>query len=53
METPRRLMSNRDHLEALIFAIANMSTDAELASTPSLLRVLATAETAKRDLYPQ
>lgn len=49
----QRLMSNRDHLEALVFAVRNMASDADLQTTESLLRVIRTAQRASADLFPE
>lgn len=48
-----RLMTDRELLEALVFAVAAVSRDAEVPTTETVERLLRTAARAKQDLFPQ
>ena len=53
----KRLMSDRDHLEALVFAIENLANDSEtkysIYSGAAFQRALSAANRAKQDLFPE
>lgn len=48
-----RLMTDRELLEALVFAVENLASDAEVPTTDSVQRVINTARRAKQDLFPE
>ena len=48
-----RLMTDRELLEALVFAVEALSADSEVPSTDSVQRLLRTASRAKQDLFPE
>ena len=59
----KRLMSDRDHLEALVHAIENLESNKYISSHEelelagelgqALLRVIRTSSRARQDLYPE
>lgn len=49
----KRLMTDRELLEALVFAVEALSADAEVPTTETVQRLVRTAARAKQDLFPQ
>ena len=53
----KRLMTDRDHLEALVTAVENLSRDKDaqysVMASPAVQRLLRAAERASQDLYPE
>ena len=53
----KRLMTDRDHLSALISAVENLSQNADVQysifSNPDFQRLLRAAKRARQDLYPE
>lgn len=48
----KRLMSDRDHLVALIAGVENLIKDGEIPTTDAVLRLIRTTTRAVQDVYP-
>lgn len=52
----KRLMTDRDHLESLVYAVENLLSDNQVRysvhASPAVQRLAKAASRAKEDLYP-